>query len=178
MRYGRNKAADGFTLIEVMVVVAILGILAGIAYPSYQEAVRKAKRAEGRAALMQLMKQQERYYSKNNGYIEFSSAAGNANQKLFKWFSGDSAAASAYEIDAVACDGETIRDCVLLTATPGTSKVNASFTDPACGKLMLTSTGVKSASGTSKDCWKWHENPPDHSSHDRILAGGDDGGAV
>ncbi len=144
----------GFTLIEVMVVCAIVGILAGVAYPSYQNSIRKTKRAEGRAALMQLMQQQERFYSQHNAYIVFSSSSTDPNEKRFKWYSGDSAAGSAYEIEGTACTGETIEDCVLLTATPGTSKVNGSFRDPGCGKLMLTSTGLKSSSGTATDCWK------------------------
>lgn len=150
----RNGGDAGFTLIEVMVVCAIVAILAGIAYPSYESAIRKTKRAEGRAALMQLLQQQERFYSQHNTYIVFSSSSTDPNEKRFKWYSGDGAAGSAYEIDGAACTGETIKDCVLLTATPGTSKVNDGFRDPACGKLMLTSTGLKSSSGTATDCWK------------------------
>lgn len=153
---GRSCAvhARGFTLLEIMVVLAIVGILAAIAYPSYLGAVRKAKRAEGRAALMQLMQQQERYYSQNTSYISFSSASTDIREKQFKWYSGDQEASSAYEISGQACDGETINNCVMLTAMPGTAKVNAAFTDEACQSLILLSTGEKKVSGPATDCWK------------------------
>jgi type IV pilus assembly protein PilE len=142
----------GFTLIEVMVAVVVIGILAAVAYPSYTEAVRKAKRTEGRAALLQLMQQQERFYSQRNSYIKFTSSSTNEDEKRFKWFSGDNPASSAYEISADVCSGDAIQNCVMLTAKPGTSKVDGAFKDPVCGDLTLTSTGIKSAA--SENCWK------------------------
>lgn len=139
----------GFSLIELMVVVVIVAILAAIEYPSYQASVRKARRAEGRAALMGLMQQQERYYSQNASYLAFSAAAANG----FKWYSSDRAATSAYEIGATACSNDTIQNCVLLTAMPGTQNVDAHFTDALCGNLTLTSAGEKSATGSAVQCW-------------------------
>ena len=141
----------GFTLIELLIAVAIVGILATLAYPTYLDAMRKTRRAEGRSALMQLMQQQERYYSQNNTYIVFSSVSTDANQQKFKWFSGDNPMNSSYEISAAACDGEVIQNCVGLTAIPGTEKVNASYADPVCGNLIMTSNGAKSATGSN--CW-------------------------
>ena len=152
VRAEKARGVDGFTLVELMIAVAVAAILAAVAYPSYQEAVRRGKRAEGRAALMQLMQQQERYYSLRNSYIAFSSASTDDDEKKFKWFSGDSAAASAYEISGVACDGEKIENCVQLIAQPGSQKVDKNFADPVCGKLTFTSTGVKGADGNG--CWK------------------------
>lgn len=148
------KAAtrSGFTLIELMVAVAVVAILAGIAYPSYIDHVRKAKRAEGKVALMQLLQQQERFYSQRGNYIAFSSASTDEDEKKFKWYSGNTAESSGYEIVGEACQGESIKNCVQLTAKPGTSKVDASFKDPSCGNLTITSTGVKGAD--SDNCWK------------------------
>lgn len=146
-----KNQSQGFTLIEVMVIVVIVGILAAVAYPTYQFAIRKAKRSEGKAALMQLMQQEERYYSQNTTYITFSSVSTASNEKRFKWFSADNAASSAYEINAAACENDLIQNCVKLTATPGTEKVNASFVDSECGSLSFTSTGLKSAN--AKNCW-------------------------
>lgn len=149
----------GFMLMELLVAISLLAILAGIAYPSYGDAVRKARRAEGRSALMQLMQQQERFYSQHNRYAEFSSstvAAQGAVGVRFKWFSGDSAKTSVYELSAKACDDSTLADCVLLIARPGTDKVKRGFEDPECGALTLTSTGVKGSSGTHGThghCW-------------------------
>lgn len=141
----------GFTLIELMIVVAIVAILGAVVYPSYQSAVVKSKRADGWATLTQIMQHQERYYSQNNTYIDFSKASPKTG---FKWYSGDSASASSYEIKAEACTGDVIVNCVKLTAMAGTSNVNRNFKDSKCGDLSLDSTGQKSVSVSgAKDCW-------------------------
>jgi type IV pilus assembly protein PilE len=145
------RNSGGFTMIEVVVVLIIMAVLSAIAFPSYQESILKTKRAEGRAALMKTMQQQERYYSLHTTYMPFSSTSTDVNEKRFNWFSGEHAKVSAYEISAQACNDEEIRTCVLLIAQPGTAKVNASYRDPVCGKLMLTSTGEKSAG--ANHCW-------------------------
>ena len=144
----------GFSLLEVMVVVVIVAILSRFAYPSYIDSVRKAKRGEAKTALMLLAQQQERYYAQNNTYLAFTIDATNAAARQFKAYSGNTAATSAYEISAVACTGETIRNCVKLTATPGTTNVDKNFSEPKCGALSLTSSGVRSsAQGSLAECW-------------------------
>lgn len=149
----KKNVNNGFTLIELMVTVAIVGILAAVAYPSYQDSIIKTKRAEGRVALMQIMQQQERYYTQNNTYITFSSNSTDANEQKFHWWSGANVSSSSYEIKAEACTDDTIVNCVKLTAMPGTAKVNAAYKDAKCGDISLTSTGVKAASGTATNCW-------------------------
>jgi type IV pilus assembly protein PilE len=144
-------SARGFTLIEVLILVVIVAIFATIALPSYRSAMTKTKRAEGRAALMQLMQQQEHYYSQNTSYVEFSSTSNSPDGKKFRWYSADKPLTSAYELSASACPNETIQNCVKLTAKPGTIKVNSSYVDTDCGNLTFTSAGVKSADG--KNCW-------------------------
>ncbi|MCP3674722.1 MAG: prepilin-type N-terminal cleavage/methylation domain-containing protein, partial [Gammaproteobacteria bacterium] len=62
------KSTAGFSLIEVMIVVAIVSILAAIAFPSYQESVAKAKRADAQGALVSLAGVMERFYTENNTY--------------------------------------------------------------------------------------------------------------
>ncbi len=141
----------GFTIIELMIALFIIAILAAIAFPSYQESVLKTKRTEGRAALMKTMQQQERYYSLHTTYVAFSSTSTDANEKRFSWFSGENAESSFYEISAQSCEDQSLRDCVLLTAQPGTSKVNAQYRDPKCGKLALSSSGEKTAEADG--CW-------------------------
>ncbi|WP_282183679.1 type IV pilin protein [Herbaspirillum sp. ST 5-3] len=142
----------GFTLIEIMVALVIIVILSLIAYPGYQEAVRKGRRAEARAALMQLLQQEERAYSQHNSYIKFSQESTEEEEKKFKWFSGETSKSSAYEIKAEPCKNDTIRNCVQLIAMPGTKNVDSSYKDIACGELSVTSTGLKAAN--SPDCWK------------------------
>ena len=58
----------GFTLIELMITVAIIGILSAIAYPSYESYVRKSRRVDAKNALLDLASRQERYFSVNNKY--------------------------------------------------------------------------------------------------------------
>lgn len=150
--YGAGNGQCGFTLIEILIVTVVLAVLASLAYPSYQDAVRKSRRAEAQAALMELMQQQERHYSRHNSYVAFSSAGGAGAERRFKWFSGSAPADSAYEISGEACTGDTIENCIVLTARPGTDAVNASFRDPACGALTFSSTGAKGAD--RPDCWR------------------------
>ncbi len=147
----RYRLEHGFTMVELMTVLIIAAILAAIALPSYQESVLKARRTEARAALLKTMQQQERYYALHTTYVVFSSASTDAEAKRFNWFSGENAVASFYEISAQACNGKTIRDCVLLIAQPGTDKVHPSYRDPVCGALSLSSSGEKSAA--TDRCW-------------------------
>lgn len=149
----RRRRCAGFTLVELVVATAIIAVLGAIAYPSYTGAVRKAKRAEARSALMQLIQEEERYYSQNNRYALFSSDSSATNARKFKWHSGDSPARSAYEIAASACAGDVIENCVQLTAKPGTVKVDATYEDRECGELGLASTGKKTAAGDVASCW-------------------------
>lgn len=149
-RYGSTgRSWSGFSLIEIMVVLLVLSVLATIAYPSYQESVRKTHRAEARAALMAAMQQQERYYSESGSYTIFSAAEPNG----FKWFSGDSPASSSHEIGAAPCKDDSLRNCVVLTASPGTAKVVGRYKDKLCGDLTFSSNGIKGASGDGPNCW-------------------------
>jgi type IV pilus assembly protein PilE len=142
----------GFTLIEMLVVLVILSILAGIAYPSYAKHVVRTRRTEGQIALIEAMQQQERYYQQHNSYVAFTSAGGEAEAQGFRWWSGNSAAVSVYELDAHACPGRDLADCVEVRATPGTAKVDGRFRDPECGALTLDSFGVHASEGTGR-CW-------------------------
>ena len=68
----------GFTLIELMITVAIVGILAGIAYPSYQDSVRKSRRADAQGALLGFANAMERYFTVNNSYLGAGTPNGNS----------------------------------------------------------------------------------------------------
>lgn len=138
----KNKSM-GFTLIELMITVAIIGVLGAIAYPSYQDSVRKSRRAEGRSAMMEVLQQQERYMTQNNTYLEFSDTA---TSSVFKNFSGDSKAKASYWIGSRACSGD-IKICVEVFGTP-------KYTDPDITELTITSTGIKGCTGSKTSiCW-------------------------
>jgi len=150
-----NRQA-GFTLIELMIVVAVIAILAAIAYPAYTNSILKGRRAEARTAIMELMQQQERYMTQRGTYLAFTNVNGVTSPSdaatTFKTFSGEDSANAAYLLSASTCSspsGITIRDCVQLTATPRK-------TDATVGALTLTSTGTKDCTGATTNkrlCW-------------------------
>jgi type IV pilus assembly protein PilE len=150
-RFVAATNAKGFTLIEIMVVVAIVGILAAIAVPAYTESVRKGRRADARSALMTLMQQQERSFTQNNTYTIF---AKDAVVPGFKNYSGDSGSGGAkHLISAEACTGGIpINSCILLSAIPSNG-----FSDPDVGTIMLNSNGLRDCTGTQRltpgRCW-------------------------
>lgn len=135
------RSQNGFTLIELMVTVVIIGILASIAFPSYQEFVKRGNRTEGQAFLNEVAARQERYYAQNNEYVTSDSDIGKLNLK-----GGNKSETEKYvlSLGSSASDGG-----YTLTATQ-------QFGDSACGNLTLTATGVKGVTGSKswEDCWK------------------------
>jgi len=144
---------DGFSLIELMVALAIVAILSAVALPAYGNYLTRARRAEGRVALMQMMQQQEIYFSQNNSYSPFGFGAGDGAASQFRWWSGADAASSYYELSASACDGDSIKNCITLRATPGTEHVRQGFSDGVCGVLSLSSSGAR-APQLPSECWQ------------------------
>lgn len=142
--------ATGSTLIGVLLAIAIVAILAAVAVPVWREAVIRMRRSEAQATLQEVMQQQERYFTRFNSYAAFSSQSASE----FRWWSGRAAHSSAYELEGKACDGQEIRDCIQLVATPGTSNVDSSFRDPTCERLILTSSGLHLATGPAHSCWR------------------------
>ncbi|NRR31352.1 type IV pilin protein [Oxalobacteraceae bacterium] len=143
----------GFTMIELMIVLVILGVIASQLVPSLQRYVVRTRRTEAQAALLMLMQQQERFFTQNNRYVAFSADASEPEARPFTWWSGVTAARSAYEIEGKACEGSTLAACIELTATPGTDRVDPHFRDADCLVLKLSSDGLRTASGPMTGCW-------------------------
>jgi type IV pilus assembly protein PilE len=152
MHYPKSQILRrGFTLVELMIVVAVIGILASIAYPNYAEYVLRGKRAEARTALLDLMQQQERFLTQNGTYAKVPA------NTAFKTHSGDSAASGHYTLSATECDAPApvdLRLCVQLTAA-----LKVAGSDPKAGNLGLNSTGAKTCTGSTSAtpltvCWK------------------------
>src|SRR5712671_5958692 len=72
------KKQPGFTLVELMIVCAVLGIIAMVAIPAYTEQVARGKRGEAKAALLRGAQQMERYYTVNNCYPSSAATCGTA----------------------------------------------------------------------------------------------------
>lgn len=141
----RHKSNRGFTLIELMTVVAVVGILTAIALPSYSEYIRRGHRADARAGLLQAAQYLERAATANGVYP--TSVGTFALPATLSW-SGD--AAKRYTI-AVAGTASTFT----LTATRKTGTAQAG---DKCGELTLTQAGVRGASplsagATIPECW-------------------------
>jgi type IV pilus assembly protein PilE len=147
------RRGAGFTLVELMIVVAIIGILASIAYPSYTSYIARSRRLEGQMALLDIMQQQERFYSLHNTYAAFSADSDDPAAQRFKWWSGGEQSGSAYELRGEACPDRDISDCIEVKAMPGTDRVNANFKDAECGTLTLDSIGRRGSTGGSLRCW-------------------------
>lgn len=139
-----------------MIVVAIIGILAAVAYPAYTDSVAKGKRAEARAAVMDLLQQQERYFTQTNTYETFS--LGTTGALPFKGFSSVSGgqSGSSHLLGARLCQavGGTVpkkQDCIEVFAEPQAGV----FSDPRVTSMAIDTQGRRTCTGTQIDrCWK------------------------
>ncbi|MCS5712498.1 type IV pilin protein [Candidatus Berkiella aquae] len=128
------RYSKGFSLMELMVAVVIVGILAAIAYPAYTDYINRTRRADGKAALLNMAIYMEHYYTENNSYTGATvTGIGLTNASSQEGY---------YTLSISALTGTSYT----LTATP----TGAQAAD-SCGALTLTNTNVK---GPNSDCWQ------------------------
>ena len=135
---------QGFTLIELMITVGIVGILAGIAYPSYQDSVMKSRRADVKGVLLGLANAMERHFTETNSYEEAAVAAANTGNPGIYTIPDETATYYTVTISAATDSSYT------LSAAPTGAQNN-----DICGTLTLSHTGVKtnSAGLSQSACW-------------------------
>lgn len=140
----RSNKQRGFTLIEMMVVVAIAGILLAIAIPSYQQYVRKARRADAKTMLLDMAARQERFFSTNNSYTSTPAQLGYTSS--FPLYVPSSTQTN-YLVRVLAATSTTFN----LVAVPTGSQANDS-----CGTYTLNHLGVQGVTGatlSTAQCW-------------------------
>lgn len=152
----KNKSS-GFTLIELMIAVAIVGILAAIAYPQYVEYVRKGRRAECRSALLVGAQKMEKFYSNNNQYPTTVVAAAISNN------SNELGPNPALTLNAGAsCDITIVLGSVQPPAPGGVAatftlraKPRPPYTDAFCTEMTLNELSFKGQLGSDPGrCWR------------------------
>lgn len=142
--FNRNESplqsANGFTLIELMITVAIVGILAAIAYPSYTAYIARGHRAEAKQGLLELAQFMERTYTEQNTYIP-------------------GGVAPALPFATMPKSGTTVYNLALSASTTNTYTLTATATGSmaadACGDFSLDNTGLQTVNGalTAAECW-------------------------
>ena len=138
-----HRRQRGFTLVEVMIVVVIMGILTSVAFPAYKAYVDRAKRTEGKALLSEIAARQERYYFDNNTYANDATLLGYSTK------TPQSSEAHYALVDPIAAgDSGNLSTSYKLTIQPV-----APHNDATCDKLLLDSKGVGTSSTGNPICW-------------------------
>ena len=140
----RPRRQRGFTLIELMIAVVIVGILAMIAYPSYTNYLVKSRRSQATACLQEASQFMERFYTTN---LRYDQTAGGTAVSL-------PVTSCIQDMDGryVISIGSVNANSFVLRATPQGAQASA---DAKCGTLSLSQNGTKAVSGTAAvaSCW-------------------------
>ena len=133
----RSDNVSGMTLIELLIVVAIVGILAAVAGPAWNDQVIKSRRADARNTLLAAQIEQEQYRANNLTYATSMSAMGMG--------SFDSTSRDYYRLEVVSADATSF----LITATPNGNQAN----DSTCNVFAVRQTGPEHSGYAALSCW-------------------------
>jgi len=157
--YSRRRGVQpGFTLIELMIAVAIIGILMRLAYPSYTKSVMKTRRADAKTALLDLAAREERYLATANVYTDQAPTLG---------YTAGSTITPAAPMNVLTGSTAFYQMSVVFTAPTAATSFTPTFTatatpigvqatlDTQCGSYVIKNTGAQTISGTGSpsDCW-------------------------
>lgn len=160
----RHRPADGrhqgYTLIELLIVVAVIGVLASIAIPAYQQSVMRGNRSVAQAGLMDLANRQEQFYLNNKTYTADMANLGYPAGLVFTSSGSSALALNNNQTPVGSTSGERVYFLLInsasataysLSAVPQLTQAN----DAECGTLALTNLGARTESGsaTATDCW-------------------------
>ena len=151
---GRVRRPRGFTLIELMIVVAVVAILSAIGYPSYQQFILKSRRADAKNAVLDLASRQERFFSVNNAYTSSAANLGYGTSATFPL---------AVSVSGTSYYGLTVALTAATGTTPAGFQASATPTGAqiadACFTFQVNQLGVQSnldSAGTAisnAGCW-------------------------
>jgi len=143
-----RKRQKGFTLIELMITVAVVGILTSVAYPSYLQHIARSRRTEAQTTLLAAAQWMERFYSENYRYDQNSAGTAVTDSTLFASRFTTSPppgqGSAAYNIAVTVTSG--VRDTYVITATRVTGSV---VDNDACGDLTIDQLGRRSIDGST-----------------------------
>ena len=137
------RRRKGFTIIELMLVVAVAGVLALVAYPSFMDSVRKGRRADAQAFLSEVAARQQHFLLDRRAYA--SSLSGSAADNGLAMTVP--ASVTAFYTVTLETDNEARPPAFVVSGAP-----RGSQSDDVCGTLRMDQRGAKSASGAGK-CW-------------------------
>lgn len=124
----------GFSLIELLVVLTIVGIITSIAVPSYENYVIRANRGDAKASLLNIMRLQENYFANEYAYTD--------DLRGLNLSAVHTSDAGHYQVTARACPGEPLEECILLTANPLGNQVKD-------GPMTLNTRGERTHNGNN-----------------------------
>ena len=164
-----RKDQGGFTLIELMIAIVVVGVLAAIAIPAYGDYVTRANRTVAKTVIMKIAGQQESYFTDRKQYATALNTLANDYSGATMYvkpdgsLSASSSTTAIYSITLGAYTAATVANCT-VSGTPTANQyaikataLNRQLKDTTCGNLCYGSVGDKGVSvsgGNASDCWR------------------------